>query len=504
MRQSQSAPRSRRFFLVSIITGSAAVVAACGQSTPTASSTSAPTTAATSGSGAASGTTPTTSAVTSVAASPAASPSTAASPAASPSAAANATPAAQGVAPIKASGTFTYWGGLIFSDAANNFEKSTIEQWGKQVGFSTTTAVMVNQNETNQKVAAALQAGTMPDALDMGTDLLLQLAQGSKLVNLDQLFTKIGNAHSGWLKSADQATDPKIYKGHRYGIPFGTSGNILNRRTDLLKAAGFEGPPKTWMELIQWSEKAQKPPQNWGIGFALSNVGDGNEQVDWLHSWGGRIADDSGTTCTIKSPETKDYLTTVANAFAKNLYPPGVTTWDGAGDNNAYQAGKVIFIGNPGSVYLWMQKNDPDLAKNTAYSAFPKGPKLQINSQSPNVRAIPQGSKNADAAQNLIEYLAQDNYSAKYFPDAIYGPVLNSQQKLDIWKDPIHAGLLDLALNGTGSAYPDVNNAAYAEFNSNYLVPKMIQRVIVNKVSVDQAMDEAQKAGEAIYAKYKH
>jgi ABC-type glycerol-3-phosphate transport system substrate-binding protein len=423
--------------------------------------------------------------------------------AAQPTAAAANPTAAATAAPVKASGTFTYWGGLIFSDTANNLEKTTIEDWGKKAGFSTVDAVMVNQNETNQKVAAALQAGTMPDALDMGLDLLLQLSSGNKVVALDDLYTKIGGQHGGWVEAVDQATDPKLYGGHRTGIPFGTSGNILNYRKDILEGAGFKGAPLTWMELRDWAQKAQKPPSYWGIGFALSNVGDGNEQVDWLHSWGGRIADDAGTKCTLASPETKDYLQFVSDAYLKmNLFPPGVTTWDGAGDNNAYQSGKVIFIGNPGSVYLWMVANDKKLLNNSAYAAFPKGPKMQINSQGPNVRAIPSGGKNVENAMNLIEFLANSDYSAKYFPAAIYGPVLQDQQKLDAWKDPIHAGLLELALHGTGPAYPDVNNAAYAEFNNNFLIPKMIQRVVVSKWSLDQAISEAQKAGEAIYAKY--
>lgn len=465
-----------------------ALLAACGgqsSTSPTTTSGAAPTTASAQPTTAPAGASTTT----------AAKPTTAAAGAASPAAA----------APAKASGTFTYWGGLIFSDQANNLQKTTIENWGKQAGFSAVDAVMINQNETNQKVAAALQSGTMPDALDMGTDLLLQLAAGNKLLALDDLFDKMGGEHGGWIKSADQATDPKIYGGHRVGIPFGTSGNLLNMRKDVLEAAGFTGAPKTWTELRDWAQKAQKPPQYWGMGFALSNVGDGNEQVDWLHSWGGRIADDAGTTCTIKSQETKDYLQFISDAYLKmNLFPPGVTTWDGAGDNNAYQSGKALFIGNPGSVFLWLKKNDPDLASKSAYAAFPKGPKLQIDSQTPNVRAIPAGGKNVDQAKALIDFLANDDYSAKYLINAIYGPVLVDQQKLsDVWKDPVHAGLLDLALNGSGPSYPDVQNAAYAEFNSNFLVPKMIQRVVVDKWDLDKAIDEAQTNGAAIYAKHK-
>lgn len=470
--------RSTRRRLLGVLAAGAgvALVAACGQA-PSASPTAAP-------------------AQPTAAAQP-----TTAGP--SPTAAATAAPKATTAAPAKASGTFTYWGGMIFSDTANNLQVKTIQDWGRQAGFSAVDAVMVNQNETNQKVAAALQAGTMPDALDMGTDLLLQLSSGKKLVALDDLFAKIGGAHGGWVPAADQATDPKIYGGHRTGIPFGTSGNILNYRKDILEAAGFKGAPSTWMELRDWAQKAQKPPKYWGIGFALSNVGDGNEQVDWLHSWGGRIADDTGTKCTLSSPETKEYLQFIADAYLKlNLFPPGVTTWDGAGDNNAYQSGKVIFIGNPGSVYLWMVKNDKTLLASTGFAAFPKGPKLQIDSQSPNVRAIPVGGKHIEQAMSLIEFLANDEYSAKYFPAAIYGPVLQGQQKLDAWKDPVHAGLLELALHGTGPSYPDVYNAAYAEFNDNFIIPKMIQRVVITKWSVAQAIDEAQKAGQAIYAKY--
>ena len=98
---------------------------------------------------------------------------------------------------------------------------------------------MVNQNETNQKVAAAVTSNTMPDALDMGLDLLLLLSNQNQLVPLDDLYAKIGKAHGGWLKSVDVATDPKLFNGTRNGIPYGTSGNVLFRRTDVLTKAGI-------------------------------------------------------------------------------------------------------------------------------------------------------------------------------------------------------------------------------------------------------------------------
>lgn len=402
---------------------------------------------------------------------------------------------------IQSKGKLTYWGGLIFSDDANNLQEKTIKDWGKQNGYDI-DVVMINQNETNTKVTAAVESGTMPDALDMGQDLLVLLSQSDQLLPLDDLFTKIGSAHGGWIPAADKSADPAMTKGHRTGIPFGLSGNMLFSRSDALKDVGLTPPPKTWEELGQWAEKAQKKPL-YGMGFALSNVGDGNLQMSVLQSYGGRIADDAGKTVTLKSPETKTYLTWITERYKKGLFPPGVTTWDGAGDNNAYQSGQAVFIANTGSVAIWMQTNDTDLLKSTAYAALPSGPKGVISPVSPNLRAVPTKSKQPDAAKALIEYLSQPEFLQEYYKVAIYGPVLKDQVGFDAFKDLVHQGLADLAQHGTAPGYPDVYNTAYADFSNNFIVPKMIQRVVIDKWDLDKAIDEAQKAGEAIYAKYK-
>lgn len=493
---------SRRVFLGGALSGvAAALLAACGGT--------AATTAPSGGPGAAPTQANPFSSIAPTATKPAASVAPAASAAPSASTGASSAPtAASAAASPAASGGFTstgkmtYWGGLIFSDDANNLLSSTIKEWGKQNKIEI-DVVMINQNETNTKVAAAVEANTMPDALDMGADLLLLLSNTKKLVPLDDLYTTIGKAHGGWLKAVDTATDPTLTGGTRNAIPYGMGGNVLFRRADVLQQAGFTNAPKTWTELSDMAEKTTKSPL-YGMGFPLSNVGDGNTQVGVLQSWGGRIADDAGKACVLKSAETKSYLDWVTGAYKKGLFPPGVTTWDGAGDNNAYQSGQAVFIANTGSVTIWMRTNDKELLNGTQYSALPKGPKMQISPSNPVLRGIPTTSKNVDAAKALLAYLANKDFTQKYYPLAIYGPVLQDETSYDIFKsDPVHAGLADLVINGTAPAYPDVNNTAYADFNNNYIVPKMIQRVVIDNYDLDRAIDEAQKAGDAIYAKYK-
>ncbi|MEZ4505882.1 MAG: hypothetical protein R2848_08480 [Thermomicrobiales bacterium] len=46
-------------------------------------------------------------------------------------------------------------------------------------------------------------------------------------------------------------------------------------------------------------------------------------------------------------------------------------------------------------------------------------------------------------------------------------------------------------------------NTAYADFSSNFIIPKMVQRVVVDGASIDDAIAEAQEQGQLIYDKYK-
>ena len=197
--------------------------------------------------------------------------------------------------------TFTYWGGLIFSDAANQMLVDRINQWGQEKGIKT-EVVMINQNETVQRVSAAIEAGNLPDALDMGRGFMLLLSQKRPVEPLDALYDEIGKSIGGWLPAADEATNPDRYGGHRYGIPFSLGGNVLYRRADVLETAGFTDAPKTWEDVADMARKAQNPPDVYGMGFAISNVGDGNLTTTMLQSWGGRVADDAGQELHVGQP----------------------------------------------------------------------------------------------------------------------------------------------------------------------------------------------------------
>lgn len=400
------------------------------------------------------------------------------------------------------SGKLTYWGGLIFSEAANQLLSDTIMAWGQANGVET-EVVMINQNETVQKVSAAVASNTMPDALDVGLDLLLLLSRQGVFATIDDVYTKVGEAQGGWYEGVARATDTTEVAGGRTGLPFGVNGNLLLRRKDLLEPAGFTEAPTTWEELVAQATAVNASPVS-GLGLALSNVGDANVQVNVMQSYGGRIGDDAGENAAIDSDATRAYLAWLKDAWDKGLFPPGAATWDGAGDNQAFLSGQAAFIANTGSVGIAARKDDPELYESSAFSPLPGGPNGIISPITPQCRAITAASQNQEAAKALIEHLSNPEFMNEYFKVAIYGPVLKDQEKLEAFTsgDPILTALLGLAQRGTAPAYPDVYNAAYAEISSNFIIPKMAQRVTVDGWDFDRAIAEAQTSAQGIYDKY--
>jgi multiple sugar transport system substrate-binding protein len=404
----------------------------------------------------------------------------------------------------KSNDKFTYWIGLIFSDVANQAAVDQINAWGKLKGIKV-DPVLVNQNNLSAQVTAALAAGTMPDALDAGSGLMLQL--GSKnLLNiqstLDALIVK-----NGALNPGATAFNASTYAGKGLGVPYGINGNLINRRLDLISS---KKAPATWEELAAMAKSAM--PSGGGMGFNTGNVGDAEAIFGaQLLGYGGRIADNAGKLCTLDSKGTRDFLTFVKKAYDMGVYATDSTNSDGAWDNNKYLGGKTAIIANPGSVYTTLlngsatwEKN-PTLAANTGFSALPGGPVMRVAPSDAWLRVVSKTTKYPELAKDLINYLMQKPQIQTYYRAAIYGPAFSGFNVFTFWRksvDPARAGLYELAMYGVTGKYPDVNNAAIAEFTAGFGISKMVQRYLFDKVSMDKAIEEAQTSCAAIYKKY--
>ena len=107
--------------------------------------------------------------------------------------------------------------------------------------------------------------------------------------------------------------------------------------------------PATWVDLLAYAKKAQKPPRVFGLGIPVSNQTDSQVWEDMMKSYGARLADDKGKRVILGDykPQVWEFLDYFADVWKSGVLPPGVTTWDNTMNNSTYQSGKAVFILNP-------------------------------------------------------------------------------------------------------------------------------------------------------------
>lgn len=112
--------------------------------------------------------------------------------------------------------------------------------------------------------------------------------------------------------------DGMTYNGHLYGIPFRHATNAFIYNEALLKEAGFDGPPKTFADLIAMAKKLYHVDKNGQKVYGLAQEGDSPEFILNLMLATGKPFLESDYTLNANTPEFISALKTL-----KDLYDNG-------------------------------------------------------------------------------------------------------------------------------------------------------------------------------------
>jgi multiple sugar transport system substrate-binding protein len=477
---------SRRAFIRAMTLGVAgtAILSACSQppATPTAAPTAAPaaTTAAT------------------------AAPTKAAAATTAP-----ATTAAATAKPSAGTGKLTVWGQQSFTPEGDAMLGQQMQEFAKannqQVEY-----VIVENAQVSQKLAAAIEAKATSDVQMLGSasDAQYYATRGDGLLDMTGIWEKATSQAGGFFDSVKE-----VYKadGKYVGIPFETHSFPLFTRLDLLEqATGKREPVKTLDELTDVAKKISKPPSMYALGLCVGRIADNADATINLMWCDGATYTDKSMKPTINSEGVISVLTRYQSWFKDKLIPPDAISWDDTGNNNAYQAKQVAFVINPPSIYGWMQTNDKELLNNSTMAAIPAGKAGSYSIAGSWSWSIFKATKNVDQAQALVTYLMDpERLQAVY--EKIGGrwyPVHKDLQKKDYWTSrPQFKYYPDLINNGRFYTYPVAPDPklmqALGEVGKRYVIPDMVQAVLVNNQTPEQAAAAAQKAFEEVWAQYK-
>lgn len=109
--------------------------------------------------------------------------------------------------------------------------------------------------------------------------------------------------------------DGMTYNGKIYGIPFRHSTTALVYNETLLKAAGFDGPPATFAELVEMAKKIHHVDANGQKVFGLAQVGGTPEFLLAIMLASGKRFLDADYTLNANTPEFIGALNTLKDLF---------------------------------------------------------------------------------------------------------------------------------------------------------------------------------------------
>jgi multiple sugar transport system substrate-binding protein len=400
----------------------------------------------------------------------------------------------------------TIWGLQAFNEQADQYIADTVKAFGAERGINA-EYVVVPANVLNERLAAAFEGGSPPDVfMQVGGQAQYYPSLGLTLPIpeiLEEMRAKEGGIYEGMVSQV-------MYNGEVHGVPLEVDVVPMYARRDLLEAQGL-GIPTTWEELRTASQKilaADRTITPFAMPTSTANDADGQiKQVVW--SFGGAMFAEDGKTVTWNSPETKAAYQFLADMFAEGTIPRSTLTWDDAGNNTAYQTGRAAFTINPPSIYSWMVANDEELLKNTELIAVPKGPGEAGRSGSSAgswVWIVAKATDRPDDAKAWLSYFFDtaryekliDTVGGRWVP--IY-PALTASMPL--FKDtPAFANFNEMAQNGIVDGFKGPPSALNAEVSVAKVVSQSFQKVVVDGMSVDDAVAWAQGEIEKLAAKY--
>ena len=172
--------------------------------------------------------------------------------------------------------------------------------------------------EAHQKLLTAIAGNTTPDVAQLGNTWIAEL---QALNTLEPLQPCVG--HSAVVQPADYFAGiwaTNRIDGRLYGIPWYVDTRLLFYRKDLLKAAGFDAPPRDW---AQWSRQlaalqARAAPNHYAI---LLPTNEFEQLLSLALQQDDPLLRDGGRYGNFESPGFKRALTFYVNIFKRHEAP---------------------------------------------------------------------------------------------------------------------------------------------------------------------------------------
>ena len=402
--------------------------------------------------------------------------------------------------PPAAAGKLSLWRLKTYIPPADKILDTNAQECAKKAGLELAIQTYTFDDMWT-KFTAAIESKTLPDIAELDAVGPARLANLGRLADVSDVVVAATKELGTILPNADGAVK---FGGKYYAVPHYAIPLVLFYRPDILTKVGAE-PPDTWEDIQKVSEKVKKAGvQEYPNGFPWNRTGDGYDPaMSLLWSYGAAWVDKSGKFTGIPKTAGVEALKVVTRAYlADKTAAFDYLSWSGATNNEAFMAGKITFTPNGPSILYQEESTQHPLLKDTAIKVMPKGPAGRNLALTFVMNwAVPTDGKSQKEAKALIGcVMARENF-VKYMQGSFRQMVPLFAKPLDdpYWNTPGGKIIVDTVKQGHPVGWPGPTTSAAAEVVSSNVLTDMITRVIVDKVTPEAAVDEANKRIKEIY-----
>ncbi|MFC7787546.1 ABC transporter substrate-binding protein [Microbacterium sp. MAHUQ-60] len=290
--------------------------------------------------------------------------------------------------------------------------------------------------QADQKIQQMLQSGKGVDVLEVRDITVGPFANNGWLYDLKSDLDE----WDGWSDLTENAQSASVAEdGKTYFVPYGFYGLSLFYRTDLVKQAGFDGPPHSWKDLLEQASAIQDPSKNiYGYAFrggqnANSNVVAAIEAytIDDLNVDDAFLLED-GTTM-FAAPEAQEAVDDYFDLFEK-ASPPSAVSWGYPEMVAGFTGGSTAFLLQDPEVIATVQDSSlkEDQWDTAPLLVGPSGKAAQPLAVAG--WGVAEKSENKEAAVKLVEYLSSKEPATKFAQANSLVPIIASASDDEFYK----------------------------------------------------------------------
>jgi ABC-type glycerol-3-phosphate transport system substrate-binding protein len=401
-----------------------------------------------------------------------------------------------------------------YVEPTNKAIEASAQRWAQKHG-GTVTVEYFTFEDMQTKYVAAIENKNTPDVGQLETGAPARFAGMGQLLDLTG-FAKQVEGQVG--KPAANVAPIAIVDGKTYAIPWYIMSAFWYVWRDEFDKKKVK-LPQTFDDAKAAAQALNRPKDNfYGMGQSWNRTADGYGVMQSLmYSYGATWATKDGKYRSIKTPVMQKVMHWATDIYKEGIQPADTLTWTGSGNNENFIARNIAQTSNGPSITFALEnavakagdaadrKKKEAALENHVALPHPAGPEARRMWAIAMSFSIFKNSKDPESAMSLVAHLLSPEETLGVMKDSYgqFAPVLDRGRAAskDYFNTNENYRTFGRAAEWfVGTGWPGPVTAAAAEVQASNVLTDAPAKVIVDKWSVDQAIDWADKKIKEIYA----